>query len=96
MDSKEQSIDMPDASTGLDLASLDTVFGKLFIDPFSVACIYDHPQTPELLLWEGVSAPAKSVLLVQGTVRLYLTISAQEAYDILVKTAKVIQERGEC
>ncbi|KKL70577.1 hypothetical protein LCGC14_2103550 [marine sediment metagenome] len=95
MDSKDQPADMQDASTGLDLASLDTIFGKLFIDPFTVAGLYDHPQTPELLLWEGVSAPAKSVLLIQGTVRLYLTITAQEAFDILNEAAKAMQERGE-
>lgn len=95
MASKDQPPDVEVVSTGIHLAELNTVFGKLFIDPFSVAGLYDHPQTPELILLEGVSAPAKSVLLIHDTVRLYLTITAQEAFDILNETAMAIQSRGE-
>ncbi len=87
MDSNEHS--------GLDLAELDTIFGKMYIDPFSVAGVYDHPQTPGWMTSEGVSGSAKSVLLVHSTVRLHLTITAQEAYDILNEAAKAIQARGE-
>ncbi len=95
MDSKEQPADMRDASTGLDLAVLDTAFGKLFISPFLVTGIYDHPDVPGWLSSEGIGGPVKSVLLVQGTVRLFLTITAQEAFDILNEAAKAMQERGE-
>lgn len=87
MASKEQQ--------GLDLAQLDTIFGKLFIDPFFVAGVYDHPQVPGWMTAEGVSESAKSVLLVQGTVRLHLTITAQEAFEILNEAAKAIQAREE-
>lgn len=81
---------------GLDLAEINTVFGKMFVDPFVVAGVYDHPQAPGWVTSEGVSGSAKSVLLVHGTVRLHLTISAQEAFDILNETAKAIQAtRGE-
>ena len=69
MADKEQS--------GLDLAELDTVFGKMFIDPFSVAGVYDHPQAAGWLSSEGISGSAKSVLLIHGTVRLHLTITAR-------------------
>ena len=84
--------------SGLDLAELDTIFGKMFVDPIVVVGLYDHPQVPGWLSSEGVSGSAKSVLLVQGTVptvRLHLTISAQEAYGILDKAARAIQARGE-
>ncbi|MCK5641640.1 MAG: hypothetical protein KAJ19_12635 [Gammaproteobacteria bacterium] len=81
--------------SGFGLAQLDTVFGKVFLSPFICDGIYDHPDTPGWLSSEGISGPVKSVLLVQGTVRLYLTITAQEAFDILVKTAETIRERGE-
>lgn len=87
MDSKEQP--------RLDLAELSTVFGKMYIDPFVVLGVYDHPEVDGWMSAQGVSGSAKSVLLVQGTVRLYLTISAQEAFDILNETAKAIQERGD-
>ena len=78
---------------GLDLAELDTAFGKLFISPFLVDGIYDHPQVPGFLSSEGIGGSAKSVLLIQGTVRLFLMITAQEAFDILNETAKAMQER---
>lgn len=81
--------------SGLDLAELDTVFGKMYIDPFAVVGVYDHPQAPGYMTSEGVSESAKSVLLVHSTVRLHLTITAQEAFDILDKAARAIQARGE-
>jgi len=87
MSSKEQS--------GLDLAELDTAFGKLYVSPFIIDGIYDHPQVPGFLSSEGIGGSVKSVLLVQGTVRLFLTITAQEAFDILNESAKAIQERGD-
>jgi len=80
---------------GLDLAELDTAFGKLYVSPFIIDGIYDHPDTPGWLSSEGIGGPVKSVLLVQGTVRLLLTISAQEAFGILDKAARAIQERSE-
>ena len=90
MASKDQS---ESASTGLDLAELNTVFGKIFVSPFICDGIYDHPNTPGWLSSEGIGGSVKSVLLIQGTVRLYLTITAQEAFDILDKAARAMQER---
>lgn len=95
MDSKEQPADVKGVSLGLDLAGLDTVFGKLFIDPFVVTGVYDHPEADGWMSAQGVSGSVKSVLLVRDTVRLFLTISAQEAFDILNESAKAIRERGD-
>lgn len=92
---EDQAPGLEGVSTGLDLASLDTVFGKMYINPFICDGIYDHPQAPGFLSSEGIGGSVKSILLVQGTVRLFLTITAQEAFDILNETAKAIQERGD-
>lgn len=77
--------------SGLGLAELDTAFGKLYVSPFIIDGIFDHPHAPGWLSSEGIGGSVKSVLLVQGTVRLYLTITAQEAFDILNESAKAMQ-----
>jgi len=95
MDSKDQPPNVKGAPTGLNLAELDTVIGKVFVDPFSVIFVYDHEAAPAMNM-DGVQKTAKSTLMVQLGPCLRLAITAQEAYDILNESAKAIQAtRGE-
>ena len=101
MDSKDQPAGTKGTPTGkgppmgLNFAELETVTGKLFLDPLAVILVFDHEGEP-MLTKEAVHKAPKSTVIVQLGPSFRLAITAQEAYDILDKAAKVIQaERGE-
>ena len=90
MESKDQPATPIAAPTGLNFAELETITGKLFLDPFAVILVFDH-EGESVMTADTVHKAPKSTVMVQVGPSFRLAITALEAYAILDKAAKAIQ-----